>query len=84
MKIDKTYSKAYWRAAKCMEAIERLDIAITQLQNAAENGAFDITDQSSAFTKYYNKLREDEAQFKIYAKNDPTRNMFKVHMDWIK
>mgnify|MGYP000914032165 CR=1 FL=1 len=43
-----------------MEAIDRLDIAISTLKSGEAQGAFDLTDQSSAFTKYYNKIVEDE------------------------
>ena len=75
--IDASYTKIYWRVAKVMEKMDKRENAIGVLKNAAtEKKLFDLDDRTNAFTKYYNQLVDDHEQFSIYAKDDPTRNMF--------
>lgn len=52
--IDANYLKIYWRVAKCMEVMEKQEIAVGVLKDAAVNKKlFDLEDRTNAFTKFY-------------------------------
>lgn len=58
--IDSTYGKLYWRVAKVMEKMDKRELAISVLKNAAiEKKCFDLNDRTNAFTKFHNQLVDD-------------------------